>query len=161
MAEFSFWQMIEKTVDVSSMRRSEWAMTWLWCHLENFLIALQHYDAITAVESFAEYVPAPCTHRPSSQPSGVLVRLVTNWRTSCVEVNAIRTKKPQGGLSRNFKSRLIHVTVMNERIAYLHGALHDGYVYTGKRKGEVAVITQKNREWLERLRKIIMQMESK
>ncbi len=49
---------------------------------------------------------------------------------------------------------------MNERIAYLHGALHDGYVYTGKRKGEVAVITQKNREWLEHLRRIIKQLEA-
>ncbi|MFH1630801.1 MAG: LAGLIDADG family homing endonuclease [Candidatus Aenigmatarchaeota archaeon] len=49
---------------------------------------------------------------------------------------------------------------MNEEIAYLHGALHDGYVYVGKRKGEVAVITQKNREWLERLRSIIKQLES-
>ncbi len=49
---------------------------------------------------------------------------------------------------------------MNENIAYLHGALHDGYIYVGKTKGEVAVITQKNREWLERLRQIIKQLES-
>ncbi|HIH22433.1 TPA: hypothetical protein HA238_01770 [Candidatus Micrarchaeota archaeon] len=49
---------------------------------------------------------------------------------------------------------------MNEYIAYLHGALHDGYVYTGKSKGEVAVITQKNREWLERLRQIIKKLEA-
>ena len=49
---------------------------------------------------------------------------------------------------------------MNEHIAYLHGALHDGYVYRGKQKGEVAVITQKNREWLERLRQIIAILES-
>src|SRR3989338_9814036 len=49
---------------------------------------------------------------------------------------------------------------MNEHIPYLHGALHDGYVYRGKQKGEVAVITQKNREWLERLRQIIAVLES-
>ncbi len=28
-----------------------------------------------SVDSFAEYVPAPCTHRPSSHPSGFFVRL--------------------------------------------------------------------------------------
>ncbi len=49
---------------------------------------------------------------------------------------------------------------MDEYIAYLHGALHDGYVYTGKRKGKVAVITQKNRLWLERLKDILKQLES-
>ena len=35
----------------------------------------QHNDAVVAVESFAEYVPVSCTHRPSSQPSEGLVRL--------------------------------------------------------------------------------------
>jgi LAGLIDADG-like domain len=49
---------------------------------------------------------------------------------------------------------------MDKHIAYLHGALHDGYIYTGKTKGEVAVITQKNREWLEHLRLIIKKLES-
>ena len=49
---------------------------------------------------------------------------------------------------------------MDRHIAYLHGALHDGYIYKGKAKGEVAVITQKNREWLERLRQIIKKLES-
>tara|TARA_Y100000310_G_scaffold285492_1_gene308986 strand:+ start:507 stop:1061 length:555 start_codon:yes stop_codon:yes gene_type:complete len=44
---------------------------------------------------------------------------------------------------------------MESEIAYLHGALHDGYVYTGKSKGKVAVITQKNREWLVRIQRII------
>ena len=29
-------------------------------------------------ESFAEYVPAPCTHRPSNHPSEVLVRRAMN-----------------------------------------------------------------------------------
>jgi hypothetical protein len=48
---------------------------------------------------------------------------------------------------------------MDEYVAYLHGALHDGYIYKGKSKGEVAVITQKNREWLEHLRQIIRQLE--
>ena len=38
----------------------------------------QHHDDLAAVESFAEYVPAPCTHRPSSHLSGVLVRPVMN-----------------------------------------------------------------------------------
>ena len=37
--------------------------------------AKQHYDAFVSVESFAEYVPAPCTHRPSNHPSGLLVKL--------------------------------------------------------------------------------------
>jgi len=49
---------------------------------------------------------------------------------------------------------------MDKDVAYLHGALHDGYIYKGKAKGEVAVITQKNREWLERLRQIIRKLES-
>ena len=35
----------------------------------------QHYDAFASVESFAEYVPAPCTHRPSNHPSELLVKL--------------------------------------------------------------------------------------
>jgi len=35
---------------------------------------------------------------------------------------------------------------MKPEISYLHGAMHDGYIYTGKSKGRVAVITQKNRE---------------
>jgi intein-encoded DNA endonuclease-like protein len=42
----------------------------------------------------------------------------------------------------------------------MHGALHDGYVYVGKSKGKVAVITQKNREWLERIRGILKQLEA-
>ena len=42
------------------------------------IIPWQHYDAVAFVESFAEYVPAPCTHRPSSQPSGGLVRPMLN-----------------------------------------------------------------------------------
>ena len=37
---------------------------------------MQHYDVLVAVKSFAEYVPAPCTHRPSSHPSEALVKLV-------------------------------------------------------------------------------------
>ncbi len=39
-------------------------------------LRMQHYDAIAFVESFAEYVPAPCTHRPSSHPSEFLVKPV-------------------------------------------------------------------------------------
>ena len=35
----------------------------------------QHYDVLAIVKSFAEYVPAPCTHRPSSHPSEALVKL--------------------------------------------------------------------------------------
>ena len=44
---------------------------------------------------------------------------------------------------------------MRPEIAYLHGAIHDGYVYSGKSKGKVAVITQKNRKWLENIKEII------
>jgi len=41
-------------------------------------------------------------------------------------------------------------------LTYLMGALEgDGYIYTGKSKGIVAVFTQKNREWLENIRKLI------
>ena len=45
---------------------------------------------------------------------------------------------------------------MDETIAYLFGALHDGYVYTGKSKGKVAVFTQKNRGWLENIKQMIL-----
>ncbi len=44
---------------------------------------------------------------------------------------------------------------MKPEIAFLHGAIHDGYVYTGKTKGRIAVITQKNRKWLENIKSII------
>jgi DNA-binding transcriptional regulator WhiA len=44
---------------------------------------------------------------------------------------------------------------MNPEIAYIHGAIHDGYVYSGKSKGRIAVITQKNRRWLENIKEII------
>jgi len=45
---------------------------------------------------------------------------------------------------------------MDKTIAYLLGALHDGYIYTGKSKGKVAVFTQKNRGWLENIKKIVL-----
>ena len=41
---------------------------------------------------------------------------------------------------------------MDKTIAYLFGALHDGYIYTGKKKGKVAVFTQKEKGWLEEIR---------
>jgi len=44
---------------------------------------------------------------------------------------------------------------MDETVAYLFGALHDGYIYTGKSKGKVAVFTQKERGWLENIKKMI------
>ena len=41
-------------------------------------------------------------------------------------------------------------------LAYLRGALDgDGYIYTGKSKGIVAVFTQKNKKWLENIQKTI------
>ena len=41
-------------------------------------------------------------------------------------------------------------------LAYLRGALiGDGYIYTGKRKGTVVVFTQKNKEWLEKIKKLL------
>ena len=45
---------------------------------------------------------------------------------------------------------------MDKIIAYLFGALHDGYIYTGKSKGKVAVFTQKNRGWLENIKQMIL-----
>jgi hypothetical protein len=50
---------------------------------------------------------------------------------------------------------------MNPEIAYLHGAIHDGYVYSGKSKGKIAVITQKNRKWLENIKGIIEENDGK
>ena len=50
---------------------------------------------------------------------------------------------------------------MKSQIAYLHGAIHDGYIYTGKSKGKVAVITQKNREWLENIKEVIEENNGK
>ena len=50
---------------------------------------------------------------------------------------------------------------MKSEIAYLHGAIHDGYIYTGKSKGKVAVITQKNKEWLENIKTIIEESDGK
>ena len=47
------------------------------------------------------------------------------------------------------------MSFMKSEIAYLHGAIHDGYVYSGKSKGRIAVITQKNRKWLENIKGII------
>ena len=44
---------------------------------------------------------------------------------------------------------------MDESIAYLFGALHDGYIYTGKSKGKVAVFTQKERGWLEEIQRMV------
>ncbi len=44
---------------------------------------------------------------------------------------------------------------MDETVAYLFGALHDGYIYTGKSKGKVAVFAQKERGWLETIKKMI------
>ncbi len=44
---------------------------------------------------------------------------------------------------------------MDTTVAYLFGALHDGYVYTGKSKGKVAVFTQKERGWLEKIKQMI------
>ena len=44
---------------------------------------------------------------------------------------------------------------MKPEIAYIYGAMHDGYIYTGKTKGKVAVITQKNRQFLENINKMI------
>ena len=44
---------------------------------------------------------------------------------------------------------------MKPEIAYLYGAIHDGYIYTGKSKGKVAVFTQKNKSWLENIKGII------
>ena len=50
----------------------------------------------------------------------------------------------------------------NSDLAYLVGALEgDGYIYKGKRKGIVAVFTQKNREWLENIKKIIEENQGK
>jgi len=46
---------------------------------------------------------------------------------------------------------------MDKTIAYLFGALHDGYIYTGKKKGKVAVFTQKERGWLEAIKSMVMQ----
>jgi len=41
-------------------------------------------------------------------------------------------------------------------LAYLAGALlGDGYTYKGKKKGMVAVFTQKNYQWLKEIEKII------
>ena len=41
-------------------------------------------------------------------------------------------------------------------LAYLAGALEgDGYIYKGKRKGVVAVFTQKNQKWLENIKSVI------
>lgn len=45
---------------------------------------------------------------------------------------------------------------MDSDVAYLFGALHDGYIYTGKSKGKVAVFTQKNRGWLENIKQMIL-----
>ena len=50
---------------------------------------------------------------------------------------------------------------MKPETAYLHGAIHDGYIYTGKSKGRVAVITQKNKEWLETIKVIIENNDGK
>ena|SRR3989344_6506962 len=44
---------------------------------------------------------------------------------------------------------------MDKTVAYLFGALHDGYIYTGKSKGQVAVFTQKERGWLENIKQMI------
>lgn len=44
---------------------------------------------------------------------------------------------------------------MDEEIAYLFGVLHDGYIYRGKKKGQVAVFTQKLLSWLQEIEKII------
>jgi hypothetical protein len=41
----------------------------------SMISSLQHNDVFAFVNSFAEYVPAPCTHRPSSHPSEALVKL--------------------------------------------------------------------------------------
>ena len=55
--------------------RGNIAAYWLDFDVICALFILQHYDAVASVKSLAEYVPAPCTHRPSSHPSGVLVKL--------------------------------------------------------------------------------------
>src|SRR3989338_7844373 len=50
---------------------------------------------------------------------------------------------------------------MKPEIAYMHGAIHDGYIYTGKSKGKVAVFTQKNKLWLENVKEIIEENNGK
>ena len=50
---------------------------------------------------------------------------------------------------------------MKPEIAYMHGAIHDGYIYTGKSKGKVAVFTQKNKTWLENIKGIIEENNGK
>lgn len=44
---------------------------------------------------------------------------------------------------------------MDKTTAYLFGALHDGYIYTGKKKGKVAVFTQKEKGWLEEIKLMV------
>ena len=48
------------------------AVIWLDSEYRNFYKQLD--DVFIFVESFAEYVPAPCTHRPSSHPSERFVK---------------------------------------------------------------------------------------
>jgi len=56
-----------------------------WLDSEFRIFSSQLYDDLVIVESFAEYVPAPCTHRPSSQPNGVLVKFaLSNLNQSSV-----------------------------------------------------------------------------
>ena len=47
------------------------------------------------------------------------------------------------------------MSFMNPEIAYLYGAIHDGYVYFGKSKGSIAVITQKNKKELQEVADIL------